>query len=298
MPVQLYNSLVTLALAICMLAIAGAARAATPEAACLQTLKTYQLTTDNPEAIQTAAGYIKRLAQDGRDCENVLAIYEASRSTGVDMDLLMLKAILESNIGEHQVAAHSSARGLFQFIEPTWLTLMKRYGADAGFPEYANAIKIGRRSAIPHLKGADEIFRPHILALRFDPYVSAYIMARQMQDEYYVIRSVKKSKDVDAIDYYTVHLLGLKLAREFYAMMRDEKDKPIAQAQNASLRESANLNRHLFFKKGKALNAAEAYREIGWRVTREMKNIAYIRGMEKEFMVAQNASEIAPASGL
>ena len=53
------------------------------------------------------------------------AIRQAARMTGADFKYLLATAQVESNLNPNAQAATSSARGLFQFTEQTWLTTLK-----------------------------------------------------------------------------------------------------------------------------------------------------------------------------
>src|SRR5947209_17342316 len=53
------------------------------------------------------------------------AIRQAARMTGADFKYLLATAQVESNLNPNAQAATSSARGLFQFTEQTWLTTWK-----------------------------------------------------------------------------------------------------------------------------------------------------------------------------
>src|SRR5262245_28980208 len=68
------------------------------------------------------------------------AIETASRKTGSDFDYLLATARRESNLDNTAKSKSSSASGLFQFIDQTWLSLIKRYGADHGLGRYAEGI--------------------------------------------------------------------------------------------------------------------------------------------------------------
>ena len=60
------------------------------------------------------------------------AIRRASNATGVDFDFLMKTARRESAFNPSAQARTSSAAGLFQFIEQTWLATVKQSGAEGG----------------------------------------------------------------------------------------------------------------------------------------------------------------------
>src|SRR5262245_6755798 len=98
------------------------------------------------------------------------AIKSASHETGSDFDYLVSIAQRESNLDNTAKSRGSSAAGLFQFIDQTWLSLVKRYGKDHGLDHYADAISKTESGRLvidsPEMKSA-------ILALREDPKISA-----------------------------------------------------------------------------------------------------------------------------
>ncbi|MDO9248810.1 MAG: transglycosylase SLT domain-containing protein, partial [Phenylobacterium sp.] len=54
------------------------------------------------------------------------AIQRASNATGVDFTFLMKTANRESGYNPRAKASSSSAAGLFQFVEQTWLSTLKQ----------------------------------------------------------------------------------------------------------------------------------------------------------------------------
>src|ERR1700754_4558030 len=67
-------------------------------------------------------------------------IKHAADATGASFDYLVSAAKIESNLDPKAQASTSSARGLYQFIEQTWLGTVKQAGAAFGFGKYADAI--------------------------------------------------------------------------------------------------------------------------------------------------------------
>ena len=61
------------------------------------------------------------------------AIRRASNAVGVDFDFMMKTAQRESAMNPSARARTSSAAGLFQFIEQTWLATVKKHGAQHGY---------------------------------------------------------------------------------------------------------------------------------------------------------------------
>ena len=72
--------------------------------------------------------------------EVLAAIKSASRETGSDFAYLLATAQRESNLDNTAKSKGSSAAGLFQFIDQTWLSLIKRHGGEHGLGQYADAI--------------------------------------------------------------------------------------------------------------------------------------------------------------
>jgi hypothetical protein len=76
----------------------------------------------------------------GRGEQVTTAIRSASRATGANFDYLLNTAIRESSLDPKAQARTSSARGLYQFIESTWLTMIKEEG-----PKFGNRVSHGMR---------------------------------------------------------------------------------------------------------------------------------------------------------
>ena len=74
----------------------------------------------------------------GKDIFN--AIENASRTTGVDFGYLLEQAQAESNFDADVKAKTSSATGLFQFIENTWLETVAKHGYKHGLGKYGQEI--------------------------------------------------------------------------------------------------------------------------------------------------------------
>src|SRR3954463_3407800 len=98
------------------------------------------------------------------------AIRQAASSTGTSFNYLLATAQIESNFNPAAQATTSSAKGLYQFIDQTWLATMKSAGPALGYSRYANAIVQGAdgRYDVP-----DQTARAAIMQLRGNPAVSA-----------------------------------------------------------------------------------------------------------------------------
>ena len=98
------------------------------------------------------------------------AIKQAARTTGASFEYLLATAQIESSLNPLAQAATSSAKGLYQFIDQTWLGTMKRAGPALGLGQYADAIVQGAdgQYSVP-----DAAMRSTIMKLRNDPATSA-----------------------------------------------------------------------------------------------------------------------------
>lgn len=98
------------------------------------------------------------------------ALQNASAQTGADFSYLLNTAMRESSLNCSAKSNTSSACGLFQFTQQTWLGTMKQSGASLGLGQYASAIT---QDASGRYTVADPAVRKEILVLRNDPQVLA-----------------------------------------------------------------------------------------------------------------------------
>src|SRR6266852_3452320 len=94
------------------------------------------------------------------------AIKQAANATGTSFQYLVATAKMESNLDPAASATTSSAKGLYQFIDQTWLGTVKEAGAQFGYGNYADAIS---KSASGSYSVNDPKARAAILKLRDDP---------------------------------------------------------------------------------------------------------------------------------
>lgn len=98
------------------------------------------------------------------------AIKSASVRTGTGFDYLLDTAIRESGLKSTAKSNSSTATGLFQFVEQTWLKTVQSTGAKYGLAPQAAAITRGPQG---RYDVADAKLRAEILALRTDPKIAA-----------------------------------------------------------------------------------------------------------------------------
>src|SRR6516165_1210142 len=98
------------------------------------------------------------------------AIQQASQATGASFNYLVATVQVESGLNPQAGASTSSARGLFQFIDTTWLATIKQSGSALGLGRYADAIT---QTASGNYEVRDPTMRGEILKLRNDPNANA-----------------------------------------------------------------------------------------------------------------------------
>ncbi len=132
------------------------------------------------------------------------AIRRASEATGAGFDYLMKTAMRESSLDANAKATTSSAAGLFQFIEQTWLGAVKTYGARHGL---ADAAAYVTQDASGRFQVADATRRAEILDLRYDA-TAASALAGELTQENARILETRLGRAASAADLYAAHFLG------------------------------------------------------------------------------------------
>lgn len=163
------------------------------------------------------------------------AIKDASARTGVNFAYLLEQAAAESSFNAKAKARTSSATGLYQFIESTWMNMVRDHGHKHGLGEYAD--KIDRRGRV-----ADPGLRREILDLRNDPRKAAAMAAEFASDnERHLRRTV--GGDIGPTDLYMAHFLGAGGASSFLNAMKDNPLQPAADLFPSA----ARANRNVFY---------------------------------------------------
>ena len=169
------------------------------------------------------------------------AIANASRSTGMDFDYLLGQAQLESGLNPAARAGTSSATGLYQFIDQSWLGIIKQHGTENGLGWASNAItRSGNRWVVndPQMKSA-------ILNLRNNPEVSATMAANFASDNQASLES-SLGRGATGTDLYMAHFLGLGGAKSFLQTMQSNPGASGA----AMFPAAARANRSIFYDAG------------------------------------------------
>lgn len=167
------------------------------------------------------------------------AIALASSKTGVDFDYLLGQAKLESGLNANAKAGTSSASGLYQFIEQSWLSVVKKHGAEHGLGWAANSIGT---SSSGRLSVGDAGTKAAILALRNDPGAASLMAAEYASDNKASLEG-SLNRPASGTDLYMAHFMGLGGATKFLKTMQANP-----QASGAALfPAAARANHNVFY---------------------------------------------------
>jgi len=184
------------------------------------------------------------------------AVRKAADVTGVDFDFLMRTAKRESGFDPGAKAGSSSAAGLFQFIEQTWLATIKRHGAAHGYARYSDLIMEGTDGRF-HVPGGDEARRA-VMDLRYDPHCAA-LMAGELASDHAAYLRGRTGREPTGGELYAAHFLGPQGSAK---LIEAAQQSPGAIA--ASLfPDAAAANHGVFYRDGRALTVSEVYADLG-----------------------------------
>lgn len=190
------------------------------------------------------------------------AMRQAARRSGVSFDYLMTTARRESALNPTAKAGTSSARGLFQFVEQTWLKMVQEKGAAIGLD--AEAAAVTDRAGRAHV--ADAGARARILALRDDPAVASELAAALARDNHDGLTRAL-GREPQQGELYIAHFLGLNGA---IRLIRGAEQTPEASATDA-FPQAAQANRGIFRdRNGRERSLAEVHARLVSGFGREM----------------------------
>jgi hypothetical protein len=182
------------------------------------------------------------------------AIQRASNATGVDFGFLMGAARRESGYNPSAKAKTSSATGLFQFVDQTWLATLKRHGSKYGYARYAELIQQGAKGRY-FVPGAEA--RATVMDLRLDPHASA-LMAGELAADHAAYLRGRVGREPTAGELYVAHVLGPQGSARLIDAVQGQ---PSAKAA-AMFPEAAQANRAIFYRGGRAASVSEVYANL------------------------------------
>jgi hypothetical protein len=217
---------------------------------------------------QLADGFLpaaRPVAMPGSPVETAIA--HAAQTTSVDFNYLLAQAEVESAMNPDARAATSSATGLYQFIESTWLDTMKKHGPRFGLGPVADQINLtpsGRAYV------ADPAQREAILALRNDPQTAALMAAGLAEDNRAQLLPIFGRQPSHA-ELYLAHFLGAGGAGRFLSELQADP----GQNAPALFARPAAANRGIFYAPdGSPRSLAQVMDVIGGKLDRALDRVS------------------------
>ncbi|WP_285712085.1 transglycosylase SLT domain-containing protein [Erythrobacter oryzae] len=200
------------------------------------------------------------------------AIARAAQATSVDFNYLLAQAEVESAMNPDARAATSSATGLYQFIESTWLDTMKKHGHRFGLGHIADQIAV---TASGNAYVADDAKREAILGLRSDPQIAALMAAGLAEDNRAHLMPIL-GRQPDHAELYLAHFLGAGGAGRFLSELQADP----GQSAAALFARPAAANRAIFYAPdGSPRSLAQVMQVIDGKMGRALDRATDGRGV-------------------
>jgi hypothetical protein len=180
------------------------------------------------------------------------AIKQAARNTGASFEYLLATAKMESNFNPKAAASTSSARGLYQFIDQTWLGTVKEAGSQLGYGKYAAAIS---KSSSGSYYVNDPAAHSAIMKLRDDPDAASAMAAVLSQSNSFKLTGKIGRRPTDN-ELYMAHFMGVGGASK---LISNAEDNPNVSAARL-FPNAAAANRSIFYdRSGQPRSVSEVY---------------------------------------
>src|SRR5262245_4929189 len=183
------------------------------------------------------------------------AIKQAAQSTGANFDYLLTTAKVESNLDPNSTISTSTATGLFQFLDQTWLGVMKTAGRAFGFGHYADAIsQTGSGGYVVD----DAALRDEMMKLRKDPAANA-VMGGVITQQNAAVLAKRIGRQPTEGELYVAHCFGPHAAARVLQLAASEPNSDAV----ALFPEAARANRSVFYdRQGNARTIAGVRDEL------------------------------------
>jgi hypothetical protein len=186
------------------------------------------------------------------------AIRKAAQATGVGFDYLLATAKVESDLDPNLTMRSSTATGLFQFIEQTWLGTLKQAGPALGYGNYADAIS---RTPSGSYVVEDPTLRREIMQLRKDPTANA-MMGGVFTQQNAAVLSSRLGRAPSEGELYIGHFFGPYAGAKALALAASNPNAKAAEIFPAA----AQANRSIFYDgRGNARSVAGVCAELARR---------------------------------
>ncbi|MFM8819511.1 MAG: transglycosylase SLT domain-containing protein [Phenylobacterium sp.] len=180
-------------------------------------------------------------------------IHRASAATGVDSGYLVKTAQRESSLNPSARAPTSSAAGLFQFTEQTWLAMLKQFGERHGYGAYASQIR--QNGDGRYVVASDA--RQAVLDLRLDANASS-VMAGEFTSKNAAYLKGRIGREPSDGELYVAHFLGAAGSARLIDALESQPMAPAASI----FPDAARANPTIFYKAGRAATVQEVYASL------------------------------------
>lgn len=217
------------------------------------------------------------------------AIAMASRRTGVDFGYLLGQAKIESSLNPTARAATSSATGLYQFIDQSWLAVINDHGADYGLSWASDAISQGSNGRY-HV--SDPELRQQILDLRKHPETASVMAAEHAADNKAYLEK-RLGREAEPADLYLAHFLGVGGASKFLAANDRAPNATAASLFPAA----ARANRSIFYdRQGNARSFADIRAKFADKLQKGAASVdVQYAGVPKDWSLPAGTATVQPA---
>ena len=167
------------------------------------------------------------------------AIQDASSKTGVNFAYMVQQASAESSFNPSAKAKTSSATGLYQFINSTWMNMVEKYGDKHGLETEGKS-------------------KSEILNMRKDPEIASVMAAEFASENERFLQThwAKGEKDIGSTELYFAHFMGAGGAAAFL----NARDENPLQSASVLFPKAAAANKNVFYdSKGQAKSLEDVY---------------------------------------
>jgi Transglycosylase SLT domain len=218
------------------------------------------------------------------------SIKQAASTTGTSFEYLLATAKMESNFNPKASATTSSARGLYQFIDQTWLGTVKEAGSLLGYGKYADAIT---KSSSGNYSVDDPAARDAIMKLRDDPDAASSMAAVLTQSNSFKLTGDIGRRPTDA-ELYMAHFMGVGGAAK---LISNAEDHPNASGARL-FPNAAAANRSIFYERdGRERSVAQVYSVLTQRYDSAANSSATRSAMASAGVMPANATLTGAAAG-
>ena len=183
------------------------------------------------------------------------ALRDAARATGAGFDYLLNTAVRESSLDPNAKSPTSTATGLFQFLDQTWLATLKESGPALGYGKYADAIS---KTPSGRYVVSDPAMEQQILALRKDPTANAMMAGAFSKANAQALTEHLGRAPTDG-ELYIAHFLGPAGAVRLISAAQTQPNTSAASL----FPKAAEANATLFYdKSGAARSVSQVYQTL------------------------------------